>query len=181
MPIDDPDLAAVPVALGVHDLADGAVLDPFNGFAVAAHVAPLGAGGNPQPLLLRQLAGFHDHLDAGDVDGRRLFDKHVFARLDRGLQVHRAEVGRRGQDDVIDLGDTQQLLVRVEAGEALCLGHVEPKLVQLLLARSQAVLEQVGQGDDLDVLFLDLGAFGHVLGVVAEFRINHVRRGAHRV
>jgi hypothetical protein len=32
--VDDPDLAAVPVALGVDDIADGAVVDAADGFAV---------------------------------------------------------------------------------------------------------------------------------------------------
>lgn len=42
--VDDPDFAAVPVGAGFDDIADGAVLEAFNGFDIAGLVAALGSG-----------------------------------------------------------------------------------------------------------------------------------------
>ena len=123
----------------------------------------------PRLLFFGQLAGFHDHFDAGHVDGGRLLHEHVLAGFDRGLEVHRAEVGRRGEDDVVDLGDGEQFLVGVEADEAAFLGDVVADLFEVAVAVVHAVVEQVGQRDDLDVFVGDLGAFGDVFGVVAVF------------
>ena len=55
------------------------------------------------------------------------------------------------------------------------------ELGELLPAAFEPVLEQVGQRDDLDVLALDLGRLGDVLGVVADRRIDHLGRGAQGV
>ena len=52
--VDDPDLAAVPVALGVDDVADGAVVDAADGFAVVGRVAALRAGGDAELFLVRR-------------------------------------------------------------------------------------------------------------------------------
>ena len=49
---------------------------------------------------------------------------------------------------------------------------VDSQLADLLLALVQAIGKQVGEGGDLDVLLLDRGVLGHVLGVVAELGID---------
>src|SRR5262245_47252050 len=43
--VDDPDLAAVPIALGVSDVADGAVVNAADRFDIVGRVAALGTGG----------------------------------------------------------------------------------------------------------------------------------------
>ena len=48
--VDDPDLPAVPVALGVEDLADRAVVDALDRLAVARVVPALRAGGDAEAL-----------------------------------------------------------------------------------------------------------------------------------
>ena len=55
-------------------------------------------------------------LIARGIHGHRLLGEHVLAGLDRGLQVHRPERRRRGEDHVVDVaGD--DLLEGVPAGE----------------------------------------------------------------
>ena len=51
---NDPDLATVPVALGVEDIADRPVLDASNCLLVAFQMSTLGPGGDSQSLLLGQ-------------------------------------------------------------------------------------------------------------------------------
>ena len=89
--IDDPDLAAVPVALGVDDVADGAVVQAADGFAIVGRMAALRAGGDAELFLGGELAGFHDGLHAGHIDGGRLLHEYVLAGFDGGLEVRAAE------------------------------------------------------------------------------------------
>ena len=64
------------------------------------------------------LADSEHRAHAGRVDGDRLLGEDVLAGLDGGLEVHRAEAGRRGEDHDVDVaGD--HLLVGVEADEAV--------------------------------------------------------------
>ena len=56
-----------------------------------------------------------------------------------------------------------------------------PSLPSSPRVRSSRSLEQVGQGDDLDVGVLDLRPLGHVLGVVALGRVNDLRGRTERV
>ena len=114
----------------------------------------------PRPFCLASSPASITSLHAGHVHGRGLLHEHVLARLDGRLQVQRPEMRRRGQDDVVDLRHGQQLLVGVEAGEAPFLRDFDAQLGQLRPAAGQPVLEQVGQGDHLDVLLLGLRAFG---------------------
>ena len=87
-------------------------------------LAALGAGGDAEIFFFGKLAGFHDHFDAGNIDGGRLLHEDVFAGFDRGHEMGRAEMGRRGEDDVIDLGDGEQFFVGVEAEELTLFGNV---------------------------------------------------------
>ena len=73
-------------------------------------VTTLGTGHDRQPLLLGDFAGGDDLPTTGRVDRDGLFHEHVLAGLDRGLEVHRAEVRRRGDDHHFDVG-VEQLLV----------------------------------------------------------------------
>ena len=109
------------VLLDGDDFADGSVVDALDGFAVAGVVAALQARHDREPFLTSRLARFADHLDAGRVDGVRLFDEHVLAGLDRGLHMQRVELGGVGnQHDVAALDD---LLVSVETGETVVVIH----------------------------------------------------------
>ena len=62
---------------------------------------------------------------AGPVDGHRLLDERVDPFLDGVGQMERPEMGRRGQDDQVDLVD--DVLVRVESGVLAILGDVDPR------------------------------------------------------
>ena len=55
----------------------------------------------------------------------RLLGEVVLASVHRRLQVQRPETGRRGQDDVVDAGRVDDLLVAVEAGEAAVVGQID--------------------------------------------------------
>ena len=73
--------------------------------------------------------------------------------LHRGLEVDRAEAGRRGEDDQVDAG-VDRLLVGVEAGEDWSSATSTLLAVLLLEVLRQrlagVVLEGVGDGDELD-------------------------------
>ena len=91
--------------------------------------------------------------NAGPVHGNRLLGKDVLARGHRGLQVHGAEAGRRGQDDVINAAP-EHLLISVEADEPAILGHIDligDIFLELLKAGIEPVLERVTHRDQLDV------------------------------
>ena len=87
---------------------------------------------------------------AGDVDGDRLFHEQVLACVhDRG-HVHRAEVrGCRVEHDVD--ARVEELLVTVESGEALRFRDVLAALLHQASGLFQAILEHVGERDDLEV------------------------------
>jgi hypothetical protein len=90
---------------------------------------------------------------AGTVDRDRLFHEHIQPLGNRIGEVHPAKGRWGGQDDdVARLQDVHRLLVTVEADELAILGHidllVEPRL-ELVVARLDALLEDVGHGDQL--------------------------------
>ncbi len=101
------------------DFADGAVVDALHHLTDSAVIPPAEAGNEVQVLLFRLLDRGHDAADAGGVDGDRFFTEDLQARIHRGLQMRRAEVGRLGQDHHVDQAATDQLLGGVEAGEAV--------------------------------------------------------------
>ena len=107
----------VPVHAGRQDVADLPVVDPLHRLDVAGLVAPLGAGHDREALVLRLLGRVEHLADAGHVHADRLLGEDVLAGLDGRLEVDRAEARRGGQDDVVDLRQGQELLVRVEAVE----------------------------------------------------------------
>ena len=63
----------------------------------------------------------------------------------------------------------------------ISLRDVDAELGKLALALGEAVREQVGQGDDLDVLALGPGTRGGVLGVISGRGIDDVGGGAQGV
>ena len=135
----------------------------------------------PRPFLGGGAARLHDRPHARRVDGGRLLHEDVLARLDRGAQVLGPEVGRRGEDHVVDLRHGEQLLVRVEADEAALLGDVEVDLTQVVAAAVDPVTEHVRQGDDLDAGPFDPGARLDPFDVVADVGVDRVVRRADRV
>ena len=70
-------------------------------------------------------AGPGDLLDAGDVRRRGLLAVDVLARLDGCPEVNGTEVGRAGQDDVVDVLAGQEPGVGVESGEAGVVGDLD--------------------------------------------------------
>ena len=57
----------------------------------------------------------------------------VLAGLHRGFEMHRAEAGRRGQDDEVGAA-VDRLLVGVEADELPLFRHVDGRILEQLVA-----------------------------------------------
>ena len=127
--VDDPDLAAVPVCLGVEDVADRPVLDPLDRLDGSSSDAAAGCRPRcPGPSSAASSPASITICTPGHIDRPRLLHERVLAGLDGRLQVHRPEMGRSRQDHVVDLGDRQQLLVGVEPGEAAVPRDVDAQL-----------------------------------------------------
>ena len=91
--------------------------------------------------------------DARRVDRERLLHEDVDALADGVLEMRRAEGGLRGQEhDVAGPEAVDRLAVGVEPDEAPLGRHVDLVLerFEVLEARLDAVLEQVGHGVELD-------------------------------
>ena len=93
------------------------------------------------------------------------------------------DVGLGGSEVAVSVGDAELhgLLVGVEAGEAGIVGYVQVELAELGAALLQPVREEVGQGDDLEVLRGQACVLGDVLGVIALLRVDDLRGGAQQV
>ena len=149
-----PERAGEVVLVHGDDIADGPVLDSLHRLADAVVVAPAEAGDEVQALLLGGPGRFQHVAHAGRVDRHRLLAEDVLAGRDRRLEVVRAEMGRRAEQDHVDVG-RHYLLVGVEADEAVIVGHVH--LVaevdgKLALGRLDLVGKGVGQHGQLRVL-----------------------------
>ena len=88
-------------------------------------IAPAEARDDGEVLLLGLLARPEDGADARGVGGDRLLDEGVDPLLHRVGQVQRAEVGRGGQQDHVDLVD--DVLVGVEPDVLAVRRHVHPR------------------------------------------------------
>ena len=97
-----PDTTAVPIRTHRHDVPDGTVFDPLNGFQIARLMVSLQTDTDFQLLFSGQFVGFDDLTHPGGIDGNRLFHEDVLPCLDRIFKVNRAKTGRRGEDDQID-------------------------------------------------------------------------------
>ena len=90
-------------------------------------------------------------------------------------------MGRRGEDDVVNFRNSEQLLVRVEAEELALFRNVVTDFLEVAVAGFHAVVEEIGECDDFDVLVGDFGVIGDVFGVVSSLWINDVGGGADAV
>ena len=106
-------------------------------------MATLGARHDGEPLLLRFLAGGDDGAGADRIDGDRLLDEAVLARGHGRREMHRTEGRRRGHDHEGAVG-RHDLLISVIADEDLGRGELVGLVDPL-----RAILEGIGQGDDL--------------------------------
>ncbi len=142
------------VLLHGDDIADRSILHAFHGLAYGLVIPPAQTGNDCESFLFGRRAGFFDQFDTGHVERMGLLAEYMFTGGDGGLQVLRMEVrGSRDQHDV-DVGG-QQLLVGVEPGEQLIVRDlylIRLGLLQSLAGRGQFVGEQIGHGDQLDVL-----------------------------
>ena len=130
-----------PGLLDGDDVADGAVVHALDGLAVGRPEAALQAGEHAQVLLLRQFAGGLHHLDARRVDGVRLLDEDVLARLDRGHHVHGVELGGAGDDHGVARIRSRACSRRSPAKQwssstATCAGFRSLSQARLVLTRS---------------------------------------------
>ena len=151
----DPDAAAVVVRLQAEDVADRAAVDAPHHLAEAVVVPQAQAGDDRQVFRLGPLAGGQHGADAGRVHRHRFFGEHVLVGLDRRRQVQRAEMWRRAQQHHVARVD--DVLIGVEAGEALVGGHVElaRKLVvpfECVEALLNAVREGIAHRYEFDLL-----------------------------
>ena len=101
-----------------HDVADGPIQHPLHRFYDAGSIAPAEAGNKAQPFSAANSEVSSTERTPGSVDRHRLFAKDMLAGLDGRFEVHRAEMGRSGQDHHVDVA-RHQPLISVEAHEAI--------------------------------------------------------------
>ncbi len=131
-------------------VADGAVEHAIAHFDARGLATQLRAGHHRESLGRGVLGRRQDGPHASGIHGDGLFKEAVLASRDSGRKVRRAEVWRRAvQHDIHARVD--QLHVRVKAGEASALGHVDaPVFLQLLARRRDTIGEDIGQRRDLE-------------------------------
>ena len=76
------------ILLDGHDLPNGAVVDPLDGFSIARMKSALKTGHHAQILCLGQCAGSGDFADADRVDSMGFLDENVLAGFDRRVEIH---------------------------------------------------------------------------------------------
>ena len=172
--INHPDGAAVPVGPRFDDVANHVVPEPFDGLVVTALMPALRTHGDPEPLLLRQLARLDHQLRSRPVHRRRFLGKNMLARLDRRHHMPRPEMRWFRQNHVVHLRHRQQLLVGIKPGETGILRNHNRilEVPQLIPAHLQPIGKDVGQRHHLDMLVLLFRTCGDILGVVARVRVN---------
>ncbi len=170
--VDDPDLAAVPVAFGEDDFADRSVVNALDRFLIVGRMAALRARGDAEFLFLGEPARFHHHFHARNVDRRGLLHENVFARLDRRLQMDGAKVRRSGENHVIDLGNGKQFLVSIPTDEVALFRNAQADALKLTVAVIDTLFKHVGERGDLDVLVFDLRALFDIFSVVTGLGID---------
>ena len=172
--LDDPDLAAIPIRAAIDDLADGAVLDALDRLVVFALVPPLRAGHDAEVFLPGEFPSLDDHAHAVSIHGRRFFHEDMFARLDGRLEVHGTEVRRGGKDDIVHIGQGNQLFVRVEPCEAMIVAEVHFQGLELFATTVHAIRKNIGQRHNLNIRLGGFGAGLDVFGVVTGVWINNI-------
>lgn len=130
--------------------------------------------------MFGEFTGFDDEACTLGVDGGGFFDEDVFAGLDGGHELGGAEVWGGGEDDVIDVGEGEELFGGVPAGEAVVFADDDGvgEVFEVFAAGGEAVGEEVGEGDDLDIFAGGGGAGLDVFGVVAAGGVDDVGGGA---
>ena len=106
------------------DIADGAVVDPFDNLALRQVVTVAQSGNEGQFFLACFLDRLEHRADARSIDRDRFFAKDVLPRGDRRLEVQRTEMGRCRQQHDVDIA-LEDLLVGVEADEAAFRGNID--------------------------------------------------------
>jgi len=144
-------------------------------------VAALGAGGNAQVLLLRELAGLHDLFHSLTIDRARLLDKRILARFNRRLEMQRTKMRRRGENDIVNFRNGQQLLIGIESGEAHLIRDRHVALLQLPAAGIEPIGKDIRQGNHFDISIRSGRGLFNVLRVVARIGILDVSRGSQGV
>ena len=135
-----------------HHLADGSVVNPLDGFAVARVKAALQAREQAQFLLLGQVAGGLHPPHAHRVDAVRLLHEDVLARADPRLGVHGVKLRRTGDQHHVHAVD--HLLVAVEAHEAVVVVHrhlLGMGLFEVIAGGLEVVGEDVTHGHQFHV------------------------------
>ena len=148
-----PERAGVVADLHRQDVADGAVVDALDEFPFRRIVAITQARDDRQVFCAGRFGRFEHAAHAGRVDGDRFFAEHMLAGGDGGLQMCRPKVGRRGQDDDVDVRG-QKFFVGIEAGErAIGVDNDAPGvcLDQLLERAFGPIGKDVGDGRELAI------------------------------
>ena len=104
-------------------------------------------------LPLGALPNLEDAFGARYVDGHGFFQIDVLTSGDDSLEMARVEVGRRGDDNRVDLLGRRDLLegvwpdeqlLRIERRVPFCL----LQLIEVCMGSVELILEQIGQGND---------------------------------
>ena len=144
--------AHVPEGARVVELADGSVLDPFDGFEVTEFVTALEADTDFEVLFLGVFCCSENAPDSDGIEGDRFFHEDVFSLFDGFLEHGGAEGARGGEDDDVTGGDG--LFVSLESEEdpffwnihfvAVLSGEILERFLNLFV-------EEFGDCDEFDV------------------------------
>jgi hypothetical protein len=133
------------------NVADGAIVQPLDGFQIRLLMMPLQADGHLEILLLGLLGGGQHLAHAGAIDRHRFLHENMFALAHRFLEMGRSKSGRRGQNH--DIRQRDGMLIGVESDEFVLFRHIHAVGViglEFVVAAVQAVFESVGHGDQFE-------------------------------
>jgi len=157
----EPGRLAVPIAAHGYDVANGAVVEPLEGLAIAFVIMPLQTDDYLKPFLFGFRSRGHEAPDAGGIGGDGFFGENIFALLDRFLELHGTKTGRRSQDDYI--GQSDGLFIGVETDKLAIGRHVHFFLMdsaEIIEAAFEFIFEGIRHGHELDGAFRFEGLVG---------------------
>ncbi|OAV63632.1 hypothetical protein Barb6_03632 [Bacteroidales bacterium Barb6] len=143
----------IPMGGSRNNIAYQSVLHLYKGFPIVAAVTALVAGHNGETLARSHFGGSNDGTDTGRVNGTGLFHKDMLARFHSRLEVFGAEMGRRAEQDKVNLLHRQHLRISIKAEEAVGIVHFVVELfAQHLPAGIHPVGEQINQRNNRHIV-----------------------------
>jgi hypothetical protein len=147
-----PKPALIPITPSGNRFANLAIMDAFHGVEIAQLVASLRARYDREVLCIRFFGSRDDLPDSGGVNSNWLFHEDVLALFDRLFEVDWTEVGRRCENDNVNIGAGHEPLVGVPPHVAVFVSHAHAfaKLVKVGAAAVEAIWEEIGDGSNFN-------------------------------